>query len=41
VALTDGRTVNLFLGVAAGSAVALMFNFMVSKRAVFAQVRHP
>lgn len=34
---TDHRTVNLFLAVAAGSGVAMMFNFVVSKRAVFAE----
>lgn len=35
IALTNSRTVNLFLGVAAGSIVALFFNFTISKRAVF------
>lgn len=39
--LTDHRTVNLFLGVAAGSAVAMLFNFVISKRAVFAERRGP
>jgi putative flippase GtrA len=33
---TDTSTVNLFLGVVAGSAVAMLFNFVVSKRFVFA-----
>jgi putative flippase GtrA len=33
--LTDHSTLNLFLAVAAGSAVALAFNFVISKRAVF------
>lgn len=33
--LTDHSTLNLFLGVAAGSAVAMLFNFTISKRAVF------
>ena len=33
---TDTRTLNLFLGVAAGSAVAMMFNFAISKRIIFA-----
>ena len=33
---TDTRTLNLFLGVAAGSAVAMMFNFAISKRLIFA-----
>jgi len=36
---TDHSTLNLFLGVVAGSAVALMFNFVISKRAVFAERR--
>jgi len=36
---TDHGTLNLFLGVVAGSAVALMFNFVISKRAVFAERR--
>lgn len=35
--LTDKSTLNLFLGVAAGSAVALLFNFTISKYAVFAK----
>lgn len=39
ISLTDSTTVNLFLGVAAGSAVALFFNFTISKRAVFARGR--
>ena len=34
---TDHGTLNLFLGVVAGSAVALLFNFMIAKRAVFAE----
>ena len=34
---TDHGTLNLFLGVVAGSAVALLFNFVISKRAVFAK----
>lgn len=38
---TDHSTLNLFLAVAAGSAVALLFNFAISKRAVFAQGRTP
>lgn len=33
--LTSHTTLNLFIGVAAGSAVALVFNFAISKRAVF------
>ncbi len=33
--LTDHSTLNLFLAVAAGSAVALAFNFAMSKYAVF------
>jgi putative flippase GtrA len=33
--LTDHSAVNLFIGVALGSAVALAFNFMLSKRLVF------
>jgi putative flippase GtrA len=37
--LTDHRTLNLFLGVAFGSAVAMLFNFVISKRAVFAERR--
>lgn len=37
--LTDHSTANLFLGVAAGSAVAMLFNFTISKRAVFAERR--
>jgi putative flippase GtrA len=37
--LTDHTPVNLFLGVAAGSGAAMLFNFMVSKRAVFAERR--
>ena len=37
--LTDHSTTNLFLGVAAGSAVAMLFNYTISKRAVFAQRR--
>ena len=41
LALTDHRTLNLFLAVAAGSGVALFFNFAVSKRAVFAEARQP
>ncbi|QJD99907.1 GtrA family protein [Massilia forsythiae] len=39
--LTDHRTLNLFLGVAAGSAVAMLFNFAISKRAVFTGNRQP
>jgi putative flippase GtrA len=35
LAMTDHRTLNLFLAVAAGSAVALFFNFLISKTAVF------
>jgi putative flippase GtrA len=38
---TDERTLNLFLSVAAGSGVAMMFNFVVSKRAVFAEAKAP
>jgi putative flippase GtrA len=34
--LTDHGTLNLFLAVVAGSAVALLFNYAISKRAVFA-----
>jgi putative flippase GtrA len=34
--LTDHGTLNLFLAVVAGSAVALFFNYAISKRAVFA-----
>lgn len=41
IALTDRSTLNLFLAVAAGSAVALMFNFMISKRAVFVELQRP
>jgi putative flippase GtrA len=37
--LTDTRNVNLFLGVAAGSGVAMVFNFAVSKWAVFSERR--
>lgn len=36
---TDHGTLNLFFGVVAGSAVALLFNFVISKRAVFAERR--
>jgi putative flippase GtrA len=36
---TDHGTLNLFLGVVAGSAVALLFNFVISKRSVFAERR--
>lgn len=36
LSLTDHGTLNLFLAVVAGSAVAMLFNYMVSKRAVFA-----
>jgi putative flippase GtrA len=38
---TDERTVNLFLAVTAGSGIAMMFNFAVSKRAVFAERKVP
>jgi putative flippase GtrA len=41
IALTDRSTLNLFLGVAAGSAIALMFNFVISKRAVFVELQRP
>lgn len=34
---TNDSTMNMFLGVAAGSGVAMVFNFVVSKRAVFAE----
>ena len=37
IGMTDHRTLNLFLGLVAGSAVALLFNYAVSKRAVFAE----
>ena len=37
--LTDHSAVNLFLGVAAGSGTAMLFNFVISKRAVFAERR--
>lgn len=37
IVMTDHSTLNLFLAVAAGSGVALMFNFTISKRAVFVQ----
>jgi putative flippase GtrA len=33
--MTDHRSVNLFLAVVAGSAVALIFNFLLSKYVVF------
>lgn len=36
--LTSHSNVNLFLAVAAGSAVALIFNFLLSKYVVFARV---
>ena len=35
--LTDHGTLNLFLAVVAGSASALLFNFALSKRAVFTE----
>jgi putative flippase GtrA len=35
--VTDRSALNLFLGVAAGSGTAMLFNFMVSKRAVFTE----
>jgi putative flippase GtrA len=38
---TDHSTLNLFLAVAAGSAVALLFNFAISKRMVFAKPELP
>ncbi|WP_051971929.1 GtrA family protein [Massilia sp. 9096] len=39
---TGGRsTLNLFLAVAAGSGVAMMCNFMISKYAVFSERRMP
>jgi putative flippase GtrA len=37
--VTNHDTLNLFLAVAAGSGVALLCNFFVSKRAVFAKPR--
>lgn len=37
--LTNHSTLNLFLGVAVGSAVALLFNYAISKRAVFVKPR--
>ncbi len=36
LAFTDANTVNLFLGVAAGSATAMMFNYAMAKRVIFA-----
>jgi putative flippase GtrA len=36
LSLTDRSTRNLFLAVVAGSAVAMLFNYTISKRAVFA-----
>jgi putative flippase GtrA len=38
---TDHSTLNLFLAVAAGSATALLFNFAISKRMVFAKPQLP
>jgi putative flippase GtrA len=38
---TDHSTLNLFLAVAAGSAVALLFNFAISKRMVFSKPELP
>lgn len=35
ITMTDTRTLNLFFAVAAGSAVAMVFNFAISKFAVF------
>lgn len=37
IRLTDASTPNLFLGVVAGSGTAMLFNFFISKRAVFAE----
>lgn len=41
IACTDHSTLNLFLAVAAGSGTALLFNFTISKRAVFAELPPP
>lgn len=41
LSLTDHGTLNLFLAVAAGSATAMLFNFAISKRVVFAKPELP
>lgn len=38
---TDHSTLNLFLAVAAGSGTALLFNFAISRRAVFVELQPP